>query len=215
MITEQMNFWQGQFGKEYTDRNILTVAGMEESFQKLFGLTRSAVNARFVGNLERSARILEVGCNAGMQLQVLQSMGFTNLTGVELQRYAVEQAKKLSEGIDVIQGSGFELPFRDGWFDVVCVNGVLVHIAPENHARIMQEVARCSKRFIWGCENYAEKLTEVNYRGHEGYLWKGDFAAFFQQHVPGLHLVKQEFYPYLVESEAGNVDAMYLLEKKS
>jgi pseudaminic acid biosynthesis-associated methylase len=158
-------------------------------------------------------RILEVGCNVGMQLKLLQAMGFNNLTGIELQRYAVERAKKFTDGIDVIQGSGFDIPFRDGWFEVVCVTGVLIHIAPDDHARMMREIARCSRQFIWGCEYYADKLTGINYRGHDGFMWKGDFAALFQQHVPGLRLVKQEMCPYIQEAETGNVDAMYLLEK--
>ncbi len=51
------------------------------------------MNAAFIGELPREARILEVGCNTGMQLVGLQAMGFTNLYGIELQAYAVEKAR--------------------------------------------------------------------------------------------------------------------------
>ena len=213
MTTDQMKFWQGQFGKDYTDRNTLDLAEVDNGHVQRFGVSRTALNERFVGSLPRDTRILEVGCNVGQQLQVLQAMGFTSLTGVELQRYAVERSRERVRGIDIIQGSGFELPFRDGWFDVVMTNGVLIHISPENHATIMREVVRCSRRYIWGFEYYAEQLTEVNYRGHDGYLWKADFASIYQQHADGLHLVKQEMFAHLTAADAGNVDAMYLLEK--
>jgi hypothetical protein len=31
----------------------------------------------------------------------------------------------------------------------------------------------------------------------------------------GLSLIKEEFYPYITETEKGNTDFMYLLEKKN
>jgi len=58
-------------------------------------------------------------------------MGFTNLYGIELQWYAVEKAKEYTKGINIIQGSGFDIPFKDGYFDLVITNGVLIHIAPK------------------------------------------------------------------------------------
>lgn len=57
-----------------------------------------------------------------MQLKCLQEMGFTNLYGVELQAYAVQRSKEFTEGINIIQGSGFDVPFKDGFFDLVCTN---------------------------------------------------------------------------------------------
>jgi pseudaminic acid biosynthesis-associated methylase len=140
-------------------------------------------------------------------------MGFTRLTGIEIQRYAVEKAKRRLQDIDVIQGSGLEIPFRDGWFDLVYTSGVLIHVAPEHHARIAAEMARCSGRFIWGFEYFAETTTEVNYRGHQGFLWKADFPRIISSAAPGFHLVKKQLYPYITEGEKGNVDCMYLLEK--
>ena len=214
MSTEQTNFWRGDFGREYTDRNAPPVVEMEEAHKRRFGLTRTELNQRFLGGLDRSARILEVGCNVGMQLRVLQAMGFENLVGVELQPYAVERAKANTSGIGILIGSGMELPFRDNWFDLVFTSGVLIHIAPADHSVIMNEMARCTRRFVWGFEYYAQEIAAVNYRGHEGFLWKGDFAAIFGANVANLSLLQQEFYPYLTESEAGNTDSMYLLEKK-
>ena len=211
--TQQEQFWAGEFGQQYTDRNTRDRQEWDDFYRRNWGLTKTEMNARFVADLPRDARILEVGCNTGMQLRGLQDMGFINLYGVELQSYAVEKAKQNTSGINIIQGSGFELPFRDGFFDVVCTNGVLIHIAPDDLSNIMSEMVRCSRRFVWGYEYYNASLTAIKYRGNEGFLWKADHAALFKQRFPELHLVKQELFPYVDAAEQGNVDSMYLLEK--
>jgi pseudaminic acid biosynthesis-associated methylase len=213
--TQQENFWSGNFGREYTDRNSRPLAEWNDAYSTLWGITKPEMNAAFLGELPLDSRILEVGCNTGMQLMGLQSAGFTNLYGIELQAYAVEKARDFVRGVNVLQGTGFDLPFKDGFFDLVCTNGVLIHIAPTDLPRIMAEMVRCSRRYIWGFEYYAEEPTAVNYRGNEGFLWKANFAGLFLEHFPELRLVKQEFYPYVSEAERGNVDSMYLLEKVS
>ena len=213
ITTQQEQFWSGEFGQQYTDRNTRDRDEWNDFYRQNWGLTKSEMNARFTSGWLPETRILEVGCNTGMQLRGLQDAGFTNLYGVELQAYAVEKAKQSTQHINIIQGSGFDLPFRDGFFDVVCTNGVLIHIAPDDLPAIMDEMVRCSRRYIWGFEYYSPELTTIPYRGNEGFLWKADYAALFQQRHPSLRLVKQELFPYVSAGESGNIDYMYLLEK--
>ena len=211
--TEQESFWAGDFGREYTDRNSRHLAEWNEFYRRTWGHTKLDMNQQFLGELPRDSRVLEVGCNTGMQLRGLQEAGFGSLYGVELQAYAVEKAKEYTQGINIMQGSGFDLPFRDEFFDLVCTNGVLIHIAPADLPRLMAEMVRCSRRYIWGWEYYAPTTTAIPYRGNEGFLWKADFAQLFLANFPELRLVKQELYPYVAAAEQGNTDVMYLLEK--
>ncbi len=211
MKTKQIEFWSGEFGKEYTNRNSRSAEEWDTFYKATWGTTKMEMNNEFIGSLPKDVKILEVGCNTGMQLNGLQRMGFENLYGIELQPYAAEEAKKYTENINIICGSGFDLPFKDQFFDLVCTNGVLIHIAPKNHLTIMEEMYRCSKRFIMGFEYFAPEVKSINYRGHENYLWKADYAAIFHQYFPDLKLVKSKMYPYLENPE--NVDCMYLLEK--
>ena len=211
--TQQEDFWSGSFGREYTDRNLRPLAEWNDFYRTTWGHTKPEMNAAFVGGLPRETRILEVGCNTGLQLLGLQSAGFTDLYGIELQAYAVERARETLPGVNLLQGSGFDLPFKDGFFDVVCTNGVLIHIAPADLPRIMAEMVRCSRRYIWGFEYYADAPTAIPYRGTEGFLWKANYAQLFADQFPELRLVKQEFYPYQTAAERGNTDSMYLLEK--
>lgn len=211
--TAQENFWTGDFGREYTDRNSRQLGEWNAFYRATWGQTKLEMNEAFVGHLPREARILEVGCNTGMQLRGLQEAGFTNLYGVELQSYAVEKAKQYTQHVNLIQGSGFDLPFKDNFFDVVTTNGVLIHIAPADLPRIMAEIVRCSRRYIWGFEYFAPELAAVPYRGNEGFLWKADYAQLFLKQFSELRLVKQELYSYVTNAERGNQDVMYLLEK--
>jgi pseudaminic acid biosynthesis-associated methylase len=208
--TKQENFWSGDFGKEYSDRNSWSIEEYDQFYVTEWGTSRTQMNEEFIGHLPKDIKILEVGCNIGMQLRLLQKMSFTNLYGIELQHYAVEKAKTLTENINIIQGSGFDIPFKDGYFDIVVTNGVLIHIAPEDYDKIMSEMVRCSKKFIWGFEYFAPEITNINYRGNEGFLWKADFGKIFSQKFPVLKEVKRKNYKYTYDD---NVDVMYLLEK--
>lgn len=211
--TEQQEFWKGEFGRQYTDRNTREHEAWNDFYRNLYGKTKIQLNTEFIGHLPLDSPILEVGCNTGQQLEALQRQGFTQLYGVELQWYAVEKAKSLLQNINIIQGSGFDLPFKDRFFQVVCTNGVLIHIAPDDLPKIMGEMYRCSARYIMGFEYYAPQTTAINYRGNEGFLWKANYAQLFLDRFPDLRLVKTEMLPYLTETEKGNIDQMYLLEK--
>ncbi|ABG60012.1 pseudaminic acid biosynthesis-associated methylase [Cytophaga hutchinsonii] len=213
MKTKQEQFWGGEFGKEYTDRNSRESAEWDKFYIENWGISKVEMNDRFLNALPKDASILEVGCNTGMQLAGLQRSGFKHIYGVELQEYAVEKAKAYTKNINVIQGSGFDIPFKDNFFDVVCTNGVLIHISPDNLPTMMREMVRCSKKYIWGWEYYAEETTTINYRGNTDYLWKADYADLFMKYCPNLKLVKKELFPYVSQAESGNKDCMYLLEK--
>ena len=216
MKTEQQDFWKGEFGKEYTDRNTHSRDQWNKFYLDNWGDTKDEMNKKCFGNvLSPDSKILEVGCNTGMQLRCLQDMGYKDIYGIELQQYAVEQAKSHTENINIIQGSGFDLPFRDGFFDMVCTNGVLIHIAPKDHHKIMDEMYRTSSKFICGFEYYSEETKDINYRGNKGFLLKADFAQIFMDRFPDLKLVSKEMYPYVSEQEKGNTDYMYCLEKTS
>ena len=208
--TTQMNTWSGDFGRDYTDRNAQSVASLDASCQHEYGVTRTELNKDFVGGLDRSFRILEVGSNVGSQLQALQTVGFEQLYGIELQWYAVEKAKQLTQRVNLIQGSAFDVPYRDGYFDLTFTSGVLIHISPKDLIGALKEIHRCSNRYIWGFEYFNETLTEISYRGHGGLMWKTNYAQLYLDTFPDLRLVNKRSVQYLGSS---NVDQMFLLEK--
>ena len=210
--TKQMQEWAGQFGKEYTDRNALSLKEEDLIYKERYGFTRTELNSRFIGNLDRDMRVLEVGCNVGNQLAFLQEAGFKNLYGIELQPYAVELSKSRTKGINIIQGSAFDIPFKNGFFGLVFTSGVLIHIAPDDISVVLDEIYRCTNHYIWGCEYYAEAYTEINYRGHADLHWKADYSKLFLERFNDLKLVKEEHFKWL--DNDNNIDIMFLLQKK-
>ena len=212
--TTQEHFWSGEFGQLYTKSNTLTQEEWDQFYLEYWGVSKVEMFEKALEGVSRDSKILEVGSNTGMQLAGLKRLGFETLVGVELQRHAVELARRVQEGVDIIQGSGFDLPFKDGWYDITCTNGVLIHIAPKDHGAFMDELYRCSGRYILGHEYYAEEITDLNYRGNEGFMWKADYAQIFMDRFPDLKLVHKSLYPYVKDTESGNKDCVYLLEKQ-
>jgi pseudaminic acid biosynthesis-associated methylase len=209
--TKQEQEWRGTFGKEYSERNLLSPAALDALYAQKYGTTRSALNERFLADVPKNARILEVGCNLGNQLLALQQMGFTNLYGIEIISEIVEQSQSRLPSAKISEGSALQIPFPDGYFDLVFTAGVLIHIAPSDLRAAMGEMRRCSKTWIWGSEYYAPEMTEIPYRGHTNLLWKTDYAKLYAKNFPDLEIAREEHLHYLND---GNIDTMFLLRRK-
>ena len=211
MNTLQIERWRGEFGREYTDRNSLDRMQLDELYRGNYGVARSELNDRFLADIPKDARILEVGCNRGGQLLLLREMGFRNVFGIEIQHYALTQARALLPGVPLLEATAFEIPFATGSFDLVFTSGVLIHIAPDQISKAISEIHRCSTRYIWGLEYHAATVTEVSYRGRSGLLWKADYLRHYLEAFDDLEVVKQESLPYLNKI---NKDCMFLLQKR-
>ena len=189
-MTKQMGKWAGNFGQEYTDRNALSIQEMEISYKEHYGITRTDMNSKFIGDFDRDMKILEVGSNIGNQLLCLQKAGFNNLYGIELQSFAVELSKSRTKGINIIQGSAFGIPFKDSFFDLVFTSGLLIHIAPEDITAVLDEIYRCTEQYIWCFEYYSDVYTQMPYRGHPDLLWKANFSKLFLDRFSNLRLIR-------------------------
>lgn len=209
---KQNKEWSGEFGKSYTDRNNLSLDEIEQLYTDQFGVGQRELNHQFLGNLPRDLSILEVGCNIGIKLNFLAEMGFTHLTGVDLQNYALNTAQARLPNAVLVQASALALPFANNSFDLVFTAGVLIHIHPERLATVLTEIYRVSRNFIWGMEYFAETYSEIFYRGHWNLLWKAPFAKHYQQQFSDLILVQEQYLPYKTNNV--NVDSMYLLRKQ-
>src|SRR5208282_140071 len=91
--TKQSEKWRGEFGSQYSERNLLNPADLDKVYQRNYGVTRTALNHNFLADIPRLASILEVGCNLGNQLILLKQMGFENLNGIEIHKEIVKNAQ--------------------------------------------------------------------------------------------------------------------------
>ncbi|MCB0726080.1 MAG: methyltransferase domain-containing protein [Ignavibacteria bacterium] len=209
--TTQEEVWKTNFGEEYNHRNNFDNKALDDVYISDIGISRTEMNEEFIGNLNRDIKILEVGCNIGMQLVNLNEMGFRNLYGIELQPHAVELAKQKTKGMNIIQGTAYDIPFKDEYFDLVFTSRVLIHMNPNEINKAIREIVRCSKEYIYGNEYYADELTEIkNYHGQNNIAWKRNFPQLYLDNFPDLKLLKEEKYKYTFNDD---LDTTYLFKK--
>jgi len=196
--TDQLGQWTRDFGRSYTDRNTMSPDEMDAGFALQFGVRKSTIYRELVGPTRLPAgRALEVGCNIGLQLQLLRLANRRlELHGLEPQEYALARARVLAPEVSFHQGTAFDMPFPDDSFDLVFTHGVLIHLHPRDLPKAIGEMCRVSRRFILCHEYYARETTEVRYQGSDGLLWKTDFAARFREACPSLQEVAVRYYPY-------------------
>lgn len=207
---EQSEFWSKDFGNEYSERNNLNQEGLDKLYLDYFGITRTGLNNKFLSDLNKDMRILEVGCNTGMQLINLKELGFKNLFGIDLSKAGLKTAKENLPEASLIEASALDIPFKDEYFDLAFTSGVLIHIHPDNVSKAIDEIYRLSNKYIWGYEYFSEKCEEIEYRGHKNRLWKNDFMKIFLERHPDLKVVREKKLKY---KESENVDHMFLLKK--
>ena len=165
--TEQEEFWAGNFGTEYIDRN---------KGDKLL-----ASNLNFFSKaLARATNInscIEFGANIGMNLRALKLLHpELNLNAIEINQQA---AKQLSEIIDkerVFNGSIFDYPAVQR-FDLSFIKGVLIHINPDELNAVYKKLVDSTNRFLLVAEYYNPSPVAIPYRGHTDRLFKRDFAG--------------------------------------
>lgn len=63
------------------------------------------------------AKVIDVGCGAGMTVEYLQNVLGLHSIGVDLSEIRLAEGKKRSPGLQLVQASGEKLPFADASFD--------------------------------------------------------------------------------------------------
>jgi pseudaminic acid biosynthesis-associated methylase len=177
------DLWAGGFGDDYVQRNKAASEGRRPFWE-----------ARYA-NIEINSA-LEVGCNVGGNLRwLVELLGAEYVAGVDVNETALEVVRSELPGVDARVATARDLPFDDDAFDLVFTTGVLIHQSPEELPRVMDEIVRCSRRYVLCGEYRADELEEVPYRGQRGALYKQDYGRLYQERFPQLRLLEEGFLP--------------------
>jgi spore coat polysaccharide biosynthesis protein SpsF len=180
--TEQEEFWLGDFGDKYIDRN-----RNKELLASNISLFKSI--------LSRTGKIysvLEFGCNIGMNLKSIKSLlPEVKLAGIDINKKAVDELRGLGIA-KVIHGSVLDVEI-DRSFDLTLVKTVLIHINPEKLDKVYSRLYDFSNKYICIAEYYNPIPVEINYRGHNDKLFKRDFAGELMKKYSDLELVDYGF----------------------
>jgi spore coat polysaccharide biosynthesis protein SpsF len=181
-LTEQEQFWQGDFGDQYVERN---------QGQALIS-ANIALFAKALGRVQGLTSLLELGTNAGNNLLALSRLlPGCELNGVEINAKAHAQAQSLDIA-EVWHGSLFDFP-RLRSYDLTFSKGVLIHLAPEWLNQAYDQLYHLSSRYVLIAEYYNPAPVEVSYRGNGGKLFKRDFAGEMLDRFTDLKLLDYGF----------------------
>lgn len=149
-----------------------------------------------------------MGCNIGVNLGILKEMGFSNLYGLEINKKAIEIARSRNPDIKFVHSSIEEYQNNEK-FDLVYTAGVLIHINPQALNQIIQKIISLTTKYVFGFENYADKLTAINYRGNPNTCWKQNFPNLFLQTKKMIFLKERK----IIYKESNLIYVAYLLER--
>ncbi|MGS0763313.1 pseudaminic acid biosynthesis-associated methylase [Syntrophomonas curvata] len=180
--TEQEEFWAGQFGDDYTERN--------RGSQLIAGNT--ALFASVMARTHKVKSILEFGANRGLNLLALRNLlPAVELSAVEINPKAVKELETI-ENLKIYRQSMLDFSV-DYQRELVLSKGLLIHIAPEMLPQAYRVLHASSSRYICLAEYYNPQPVEVDYRGNKGKLYKRDFAGEMLDGYPDLELVDYGF----------------------
>lgn len=173
------NLWAGEFGDQYVERNADAGAVRGPFWSEILRLTSPL-------------SVLEVGCNVGANLRWLAD-GNRRVVGVDVNRGAIAVLERDVSGVTGVEAPARSLPFGDREFDLTFTMGVLIHQPEESLGAVMDEMVRCSRRFVLVGEYHGSETEEVPYRGVSGALFRRDYGAMFLERFPTLRLVDSGF----------------------
>jgi ubiquinone/menaquinone biosynthesis C-methylase UbiE len=107
-----------------------------------FSLEREAEILIRFGRVNPGTTLLEVGCGTGGLLKGFSQIT-KNISGVDINFPAA--AETHSKGLDVVQASGFQLPFRNNSFDYVICNDLIHSIPARFSSELVSELLRVSR----------------------------------------------------------------------
>lgn len=203
--TDQENFWAGQFGSEYINRNQ--------------GEALLASNLNFFCKALRFAQgvnsCIEYGANIGMNLRALKLLyPIQDQHGIEINKDAARELATVIPPTQVYQMSILDFRPSRMW-DLVLVKGVLIHLNPEGLPQIYDSLVAASSRYILVAEYYNPTPVAITYRGHSDRLFKRDFAGEIMDRHPQVRLVDYGF-AYRRDTDFPQDDiTWFLMEKRA
>jgi SAM-dependent methyltransferase len=163
-----LKFWQ-ELGNQSP-----STGNRPESYAKKDNRVMKYVTNFISADIDQKQRILEIGCNAGANLNVLFESGYESLEGIEINPMAIKQMQQsfpeLASKTHIIPGGLDDvLPsLKDESFDLIFTMGVAMHIHPADNS-VFKEMVRLTRQWICTIEPEEDNSNYVfarNYKRH-------------------------------------------------
>lgn len=187
--TAQLDFWRGEFGDSYAERNAVTPEHLA---------ARTTMWARILRPTMRRSptSILEVGANVGLNLRALRRLTSASLYALEPNAKARQRliADNVIPEDRVLDGAASAIALPDAAVDLAFTCGVLCHIHPDDLPATTAEIHRVTSRYVACIEYFAVMPEEIPYHGHRDVLFKRDFGAYWLDRFDDLQVIDYGFF---------------------
>ena len=203
--TNQENFWAGEFGDEYIDRN--TIEDITPARRFLF--------SQIISRTHGVNSAIEFGANIGSNLLALHTLlPKAELHALEINKRAVDVLESYDWLKSVTHGSFLDEEFLN-IADLSFTCGVLIHINPEHLETAYKALYNASRKYVMVFEYYNPAPVTIKYRGHDDKLFKRDFAGEMMDMYPDLELVDYGFVYHRDPNFPTDDMTWFLMEKQS
>jgi pseudaminic acid biosynthesis-associated methylase len=157
--------------------------------------------------------VIELGANIGLNLDAIKALlPSAKLAAVEINEKAVELLAE-KKNVDVYNSSILDFS-PDSIYDFALIKGVLIHINPNELDSVYDLLSTVSKRYVCIAEYYNPSPIEVEYRGHQGRLFKRDFAGEFLDRHTDFYLVDYGFVYHRDSNFPQDDTTWFLMERR-
>lgn len=181
--TKQEEFWAGDFGSDYIQRNqgdALLACNLDFFARTLSGTCGIS-------------SCIEFGASIGMNLKALNLLyPSIDIHAIEINSKAAEQLGKVIPPAQVYNTSILDFAPARQW-DLTLIKGVLIHISPAVLPQVYDKLVTSSGRYLMVAEYYNPSPVAIPYRGHNDRLFKRDFAGDIMDRHPQMQLVDYGF----------------------
>ena len=202
--TEQENFWAGEFGRDYINRN----KGAE--------FLASNINffSKALSNINTPNSCIEFGANIGMNLKALKIL-FPKIEqyAIEINKTAIDSLEKVIPQNNIIHDSILNFQNTEK-YDLCLIKGVLIHINPDSLPLVYKSLVESTKNYLLIAEYYNPTPIAIDYRGHQEKLFKRDFAGEIMDLFPEMKLFNYGF-AYHRDKNFPQDDISWFLLKKN
>lgn len=94
-------------------------------------------------HIELDSTILDVGCGYGDKIEELLSLGYNNVSGVEINKTLVDKA--CEKGLNVISVDEFDMGHNKGQYDVLVMSHIIEHFQYQDLIQFMESYLECLK----------------------------------------------------------------------
>jgi len=132
--------------------------------------------------------LLEVGCNCGPNLSLIQKrFPSVKLVGVDINRKAILEAHKRLSNVVLHRWRADKLAFSNKIFDILLTDALLIYIEPREIRKVIEEFIRVTKKAMVFCEwnTFGSKLGEKIY-DH----WSRDYVKLLNDYNIDVQLLK-------------------------